>query len=68
MDSAGDSTIEELISYQSISVLQVNMMTAASAPPAAVLAKMEALGVDVTHVYGLTEVLHSYLCESFKLL
>ena len=35
---------------------QVRMMTAASAPPAAVLARMEALGIEVTHVYGLTEV------------
>ncbi|MGD9507158.1 MAG: acyl-CoA synthetase [Geminicoccaceae bacterium] len=35
---------------------KVRMMTAASAPPAAVLARMEALGIDVTHVYGLTEV------------
>jgi fatty-acyl-CoA synthase len=34
----------------------VRMMTAASAPPAAVLQKMEALGIEVTHVYGLTEV------------
>jgi fatty-acyl-CoA synthase len=34
----------------------VRMMTAASAPPAAVLEKMEALGIEVTHVYGLTEV------------
>jgi len=34
----------------------VKMMTAASAPPAAVLQKMEALGIEVTHVYGLTEV------------
>ena len=35
---------------------KVRMMTAASAPPAAVLARMEALGIEVTHVYGLTEV------------
>ena len=35
---------------------QVRMMTAASAPPAAVLERMEALGIEVTHVYGLTEV------------
>ena len=35
---------------------KVRMMTAASAPPAAVLEKMEALGIEVTHVYGLTEV------------
>ncbi|MGF1477292.1 MAG: acyl-CoA synthetase [Geminicoccaceae bacterium] len=34
----------------------IKMMTAASAPPAAVLAKMAALGIEVTHVYGLTEV------------
>ncbi len=34
----------------------VRMMTAASAPPAAVLEKMESLGIEVTHVYGLTEV------------
>jgi fatty-acyl-CoA synthase len=32
------------------------MMTAASAPPAAVLEGMERLGFDITHVYGLTEV------------
>ena len=35
---------------------RVRMMTAASAPPAAVLERMEALGIEVTHVYGLTEV------------
>jgi fatty-acyl-CoA synthase len=35
---------------------QVNMMTAASAPPAAVLQAMAGLGIRVTHVYGLTEV------------
>jgi fatty-acyl-CoA synthase len=35
---------------------KVHMMTAAAAPPAAVLEKMEALGIEVTHVYGLTEV------------
>ena len=34
----------------------VRMMTAGAAPPAAVLEGMEGLGVDVTHVYGLTEV------------
>jgi len=34
----------------------VRMMTAASAPPAAVLERMEAIGIEVTHVYGLTEV------------
>lgn len=35
---------------------RVRMMTAASAPPAAVLEKMDRLGIEVTHVYGLTEV------------
>jgi fatty-acyl-CoA synthase len=35
---------------------QVNMMTAAAPPPASVLARMQAKGIDVTHVYGLTEV------------
>ncbi len=33
----------------------VRMMTAGAAPPAAVLERMESRGVDVTHVYGLTE-------------
>ena len=35
---------------------RVRMMTAASAPPAAVLEGMAGLGFDITHVYGLTEV------------
>jgi fatty-acyl-CoA synthase len=35
---------------------RVQVMTAASAPPAAVLENMQKLGFDVTHVYGLTEV------------
>ncbi len=35
---------------------RVALMTAASAPPAAVIEGMEKLGFDVTHVYGLTEV------------
>lgn len=35
---------------------KVSMMTAASAPPAPILAKMQSFGIDVTHVYGLTEV------------
>ncbi|MBJ3777711.1 AMP-binding protein [Acuticoccus mangrovi] len=34
----------------------VRMMTAAAPPPAVVIQKLEAIGVDVTHVYGLTEV------------
>jgi len=35
---------------------RVAVMTAASAPPAAVLEKTERMGFHVTHVYGLTEV------------
>ncbi len=35
---------------------RVQMMTAAAAPPAAVLERMAARGFHVTHVYGLTEV------------
>ncbi len=34
---------------------KVNVLTAGAAPPAAVLAGMENMGFNVTHVYGLTE-------------
>ena len=34
----------------------IKMMTAAAPPPASVIAGMEAMGISVTHVYGLTEV------------
>ena len=34
---------------------RVRVMTAGAAPPAAVIAAMEAMGIEVTHVYGLTE-------------
>ena len=34
----------------------VKMMTAAAPPPAPVIQAMEAMGISVTHVYGLTEV------------
>ena len=34
----------------------IKMMTAGAAQPAAILERMQALGFDVTHVYGLTEV------------
>ncbi|WP_136660038.1 acyl-CoA synthetase [Nitratireductor sp. XY-223] len=34
----------------------VKVMTAGASPPAAVIGKMEAMGIEVTHVYGLTEV------------
>lgn len=35
---------------------KLSMMTAASAPPAPVIQGMQQLGVDIAHVYGLTEV------------
>jgi len=44
----------------------VKMMTAASAPPAAVLERMEQLGIEVTHVYGLTEVYGPATVCAFK--
>jgi len=34
---------------------RVNAMTGGAAPPAAVLKKMAAIGIDMTHLYGLTE-------------
>ncbi len=34
---------------------EIKVMTAGASPPAAVIAKMEAMGIEVTHVYGLTE-------------
>ena len=34
----------------------VNVTTAGAAPPASVIAGVETLGIEVTHVYGLTEV------------
>ncbi|AGT07314.1 acyl-CoA synthetase [Paracoccus aminophilus] len=34
---------------------QIKVMTAGAPPPAAVIAAMEAMGIAVTHVYGLTE-------------
>ncbi|MEM7022575.1 MAG: acyl-CoA synthetase [Pseudomonadota bacterium] len=34
---------------------RVNAMTGGAAPPAAVLQKMAAIGIDMTHLYGLTE-------------
>jgi fatty-acyl-CoA synthase len=43
---------------------RVNFMTAAAAPPAAVLERIEKMGFDVTHVYGLTETYGpAALCE-----
>ncbi|MCV6589897.1 MAG: acyl-CoA synthetase [Marinobacterium sp.] len=34
---------------------EVKVMTAGASPPAAVIEGMEAMGIEVTHVYGLTE-------------
>ena len=34
---------------------EVKVMTAGAAPPAAIIQGMQAMGIDVTHVYGLTE-------------
>ncbi len=43
---------------------EVHFMTAASAPPAAVLQKMETMGFRMLHVYGMTEVYGpSSICE-----
>jgi len=35
---------------------EIKMMTAAAPPPASVIEGMEAMGISITHVYGLTEV------------
>ncbi|MYL22087.1 AMP-binding protein, partial [Halobacillus litoralis] len=35
---------------------RVQAMTAGAAPPASVIGAVEAMGIDITHVYGLTEV------------
>ena len=35
---------------------EISMMTAAAPPPASVMRELEEMGIDVTHVYGLTEV------------
>lgn len=45
---------------------QVEIMTAASAPPAAILEAMEKEGFHVTHVYGLTEVYGPAVVCSWK--
>lgn len=34
---------------------EVKVMTAGASPPAAVIENMQSMGIDVTHVYGLTE-------------
>ncbi len=35
---------------------KIKMMTVAAPPPASMIARMEAMGISITHVYGLTEV------------
>jgi fatty-acyl-CoA synthase len=45
---------------------QVKVMTAGAAPPAAVIGKMEAMGFEVTHVYGLTETYGPSVISAWK--
>lgn len=44
----------------------VQVMTAGASPPAAVIEAMEAMGIEVTHVYGLTEVYGPAVVCSWK--
>ncbi len=44
-----DDALKQLVQHD------VKVMTAGAAPPAAIIAGMQAMGIDVTHVYGLTE-------------
>ncbi len=44
-----DDSLKQLVQHE------VKVMTAGAAPPAAIIEGMQAMGVDVTHVYGLTE-------------
>ncbi len=48
--ASADATLKQVIEHQ------VNVMTAASAPPPAVLEAMQRMHFPVTHVYGLTEI------------
>ena len=41
-------------------------MTAGASPPAAVIARMEAMGIEVTHVYGLTETYGPAVVNEWK--
>ena len=52
MSLIADAPAEETRSFDHM----VEMMTAASPPPASVIASIEARGFNITHVYGLTEV------------
>ncbi|GAB5374052.1 MAG: acyl-CoA synthetase [Acuticoccus sp.] len=44
----------------------VRMMVAAAPPPASVIARAEGVGIDVTHVYGLTEVYGPCVISAWK--
>ena len=44
-----DEQLKQLVQHK------VKVMTAGAAPPAAIIEGMQNMGVDVTHVYGLTE-------------
>lgn len=52
MSLIADAKPEEIRNFDQT----VEMMTAAAPPPATVIAKIEASGFNITHVYGLTEV------------
>ncbi len=44
----------------------VRMMVAAAPPPASVIARADSVGIDVTHVYGLTEVYGPCVVSAWK--
>ncbi len=44
-----DQALKDLVQHE------VKVMTAGAAPPAAIIGGMQEMGIDVTHVYGLTE-------------
>jgi fatty-acyl-CoA synthase len=44
----------------------IRMMVAAAPPPASVIQRAEAVGIDVTHVYGLTEVYGPCVVSAWK--
>ncbi|MEH6569149.1 MAG: AMP-binding protein, partial [Halioglobus sp.] len=44
----------------------IKVMTAGAAPPAAVIQGMEAMGFDVTHVYGLTETYGPMIASAWR--
>ena len=52
MQMVADYLLQNKISLKS----KIKMMTAGAPPPEAVLSKMKTCGIDVIHVYGLTEI------------